>query len=162
MKKIALLICLALAGCKTAQAPATASGKPEVTIRAPIATIKSIIISNAINAKFSVTKDTDYVLQFDKPSDNLGAALLLGSRYDGVPNERYLVTFAQLGDEVRVVASGMFVTNPGSSYERITPIESGAGIEATQRQLEQVKATAETASIKPAPQATSRSNGKRG
>lgn len=135
---------LMLAGCQTAQPPATASGKPEVTIRAPVAKIKALMITHAINNGLSVTKDTEYLLQFEKPTTNVGAAVLLGSRYDGTPNERYVLTFAPLGDQTRVVASAMFVTNPGSGFERITPVNAGPGIDKTQRDLEQLKQMAET------------------
>jgi len=150
MRIIMLLAAILLAGCETVQPPATASGKPEVTINAPIAKIKSILISNAVNAGFSISKDSEYLLQFDKPSNNFAAQLLLGSKYDGVPNERYQITFAQMGDSVRVVAAGMIVTNPGSGFEQITVINSGDGINKTQEELLTVKQMAEAAP--PAPQ----------
>jgi hypothetical protein len=153
MRIIILLAAVLLAGCQTVEPPATASGKPEVTINAPIAKIKSILISNAVNAGFSISKDTEYLLQFDKPSNNFAAQLLLGSKYDGVPNERYQITFAQMGESVRVVAAGMIVTNPGSSFERVMPINAGDGINKTQEELLTVKDVAETPTSPPAAQA---------
>ncbi|MGJ4932178.1 hypothetical protein ACQR1I_35425 [Bradyrhizobium sp. HKCCYLS2038] len=142
---------LSLSGCQTAaQAPATASGKPEVTIRAATAAIKARLLSLAMDRRFSVTKDTEYLLQIEKPSDNVGAALLLGSRYDATPAERIVFTFAPIGDSTRVVASSMFVTNPGSAFERITPINAGEGIDRTQRTLEELKISMETPVAPPA------------
>jgi hypothetical protein len=107
------------------------------------------MITNALNKGLSITKDTEYLLQFDRPTQNMGAAILLGSKYDSVPNERYVLTFAPAGDETRVVASAMFVTNPGSGFERITPVNAGEGVDQTQRDLDQLKQMAEA----PAPSA---------
>jgi hypothetical protein len=111
----ACAVALLLTGCQTVEPPATASGKPEVTIKAQTAAIKARLLSLAMDRRFNVTKDTEYLLQIEKPSDNLGATILLGSKYDSTPAERIVFTFAPLGDSVRVVASSMFVTNPGSS-----------------------------------------------
>jgi hypothetical protein len=135
----ALTALITLAGCQTAQPPTTASGKPEVTIRAPVSKIKATMISKAMNQGLTITKDTEYLLQFDRPTQNMGAAILLGSRYDGVPNERYVLTFAPEGESTRVVAASMFVTNPGSSFERITPVNAGEGVDRTQRELDELK-----------------------
>jgi hypothetical protein len=80
MRKLVIVaLCGALAGCQiAAQAPSTASGKPEVTIKAPTAAIKARLLSLAMDRRFNVTKDTDYLLQVEKPTDNPGAAILLG------------------------------------------------------------------------------------
>lgn len=144
-------LAIALAGCQTAaQAPNTASGKPEVTIRATTAAIKARLLSLALDKRFNVTKDTEYLLQIEKPSENFGAALLLGSKYDGIPAERIVFTFAPVGDSTRVVASSMFVTNPGSAFERITPINAGEGIDRTQNTLHELKVSMETPAPPPA------------
>jgi hypothetical protein len=125
------------------QAPATASGKPEVTIKAPTAVIKARLLSLAMDRRFNVTKDTEYLLQIEKPTDNLGAAILLGSKYDSTPAERVVFTFAPIGDSVRVVAASMFVTNPGSAFEQITPVNAGEGIDRTQATLQELKTSLE-------------------
>lgn len=147
---MAAVLAVGLAGCQTAaQAPATASGKPEVTIRASTAAIKARLLSLAMDKRFNVTKDTEYLLQIEKPSENLGAALLLGSRYDGVPAERIVFTFAPVGDTTRVVAAGMFVTNPGSAFERITPVNAGEGAVRTQQTLDELKVSKEAPAAPP-------------
>ena len=98
IRKFAIAAALAafLVGCQTAAPPATASGKPEVMIKAQTAAIKARLISLAMDKRFNVTKDTEYLLQVEKPSDNFGAALLLGSKYDGIPAERWVFTFAPI------------------------------------------------------------------
>jgi hypothetical protein len=144
-------LCAALAGCQTdAQAPMTASGKPEVTIKAPTTAIKARLLSLAMDRRFSVTKDTEYLLQIEKPTENIGAAILLGSKYDSTPAERIVFTFAPVGDSVRVVAASMFVTNPGSGFEQITPVNAGEGINQTQAGLQEIKQSLEaTTTTKP-------------
>jgi hypothetical protein len=145
-------LCAALAGCQTdARAPSTASGKPEVTIKATTGAVKAGLLSLAMDRQFNVTKDTEYRLQIEKPSDNLGAAILLGSKYDSTPAERYVFTFAPNGDSVRVVVSSMFVTNPGSAFEQLTPINAGAGVDKTQATLLELKSSLETPAAPPAP-----------
>lgn len=144
------VLAIALAGCQTAaEAPNTASGKPEVTIRATTAAIKARLLSLAMDKRFNVTKDTEYLLQVEKPSENFGAVLLMGSKYDGIPAERIVFTFAPIGDTTRVVAAGMFVTNPGSAFERITPVNGGEGAMRTQQTLDELKATMETPAPSP-------------
>lgn len=139
-------LCAVVAGCQTAaQAPSTASGKPEVTIKAQTAAIKARLLSLAMDRRFNVTKDTEYLLQIEKPTENFGAAVLLGSKYDSVPAERIVFTFAPIGDSVRVVAASMFVTNPGSAFEQLTPINAGEGVDRTQAALLEIKQSIEAA-----------------
>jgi hypothetical protein len=146
---VALCAALGLAGCQTAQAPLTASGKPEVTIKATSGAVKARLLSLAMDRRFNVTKDTEYLLQVEKPTDNFGAALLLGSKYDSTPAERIVFTFAPMGDSVRVVAASMFVTNPGSAFEQITPVNAGEGVDRTQATLQEIKQSLEVAGTPP-------------
>jgi hypothetical protein len=146
---VALCAALGLAGCQTAQAPLTASGKPEVTIKATSGAVKARLLSLAMDRRFNVTKDTEYLLQVEKPTDNFGAALLLGSKYDSTPAERIVFTFAPMGDSVRVVAASMFVTNPGSAFEQITPVNAGEGVDRTQATLQEIKQSLEVAAMPP-------------
>jgi hypothetical protein len=46
-------------------------------------------LSLAMDGRFDVTKDTEYLLQLEKPTDNMGAAILFGSKYDSTPAERF-------------------------------------------------------------------------
>jgi hypothetical protein len=155
-------LAVALAACQTAQPPSTASGKPEVTIRATTAAaVKARILSLAMDRRFNVTQDTEHLLQVEKPSDNLGASLLLGSKYDSVPSERIVFTFAPIGDQVRVVASSMYVTNPGSAFERITPVAAGEGVDRTQATLDELKASMEAPAASPPPPAAAVANVKK-
>lgn len=144
MRFIVLAAALMLSACQTAQQPATPSGKAEVEIRAPVAAVKAQLLSRAMDKRFNVTKDTEYLLQIDKPTENLAAAVLLGSKYDATPSERIVFTFAPLGESTRVVAALMIVTNPGSAFERLTPINAGEGVDRTQASLDEIKALLES------------------
>ncbi|MET4721866.1 hypothetical protein ABIF63_005972 [Bradyrhizobium japonicum] len=75
---------------------------------------------------------------------------MLGSKYDGIPAERIVFTFAPIGDTTRVVASGMYVTNPGSAFERVTPVNAGEGVNKTQQTLDDLKVSMETPAPPPA------------
>lgn len=150
----AFCLVLPLMSCRTAEPLATASGKAEATIKAPVTAIKAQIISRAVDRKFNVTKDTEYLLQVEKPTENMAAAVLLGSKYDAIPAERIVFTFAPLGDGVRVAAALMLVTNPGSAFEQLTPVNAGEGVNQTQNSLDEIKQSLEapvapTASAKP-------------
>ncbi|ABD88090.1 hypothetical protein [Rhodopseudomonas palustris] len=149
----AVLASLLVAGCQTAQAPTTASGKPEVTIRAAPGAIKARLLSLAMDRRFNVSKDTEYLLQVEKPTDNIAASVLLGSKYDSTPAERIVFTFAPLGENVRVVASLMYVTNPGSAFEQVTPINAGEGVDRTQATLSDIKQSLEVPAVAPPPPA---------
>lgn len=140
---LALASSLALVGCQTAKQPDTPSGRAEVEIRAPVASVKAALLSRAMDRRFNITKDTEYLLQVEKPTENLAAAVLLGSRYDATPSERIVFTFAPIGENTRVVASLMIVTNPGSAFERLTPINAGEGVDRTQATLDEIKASVE-------------------
>ncbi|MGE3898705.1 MAG: hypothetical protein AB7F39_12440 [Variibacter sp.] len=111
--------------------------------------MKALIVSRAVDSRYNVTKDSDYLLQVEKPTENLAAAVLLGSRYDSTPNERIVFTFAPLGEQVRVIATHSIVTNPGSAFERLTPISSGPGVQRTQSSLDEIKQKAEAMSAPP-------------
>lgn len=153
MRILFLAAALMLAACQTAQQPTTPSGKAEVTIKAPVAAIKAQLLSRAMDRRFNVTKDTEYLLQVEKPTENLAAAVLLGSKYDSVPSERIVFTFAPLGENTRVVAALMIVTNPGSAFERLTPINAGEGVDRTQNTLNEIKQSLETQTAPPPPSA---------
>jgi C-terminal processing protease CtpA/Prc len=125
------LVVLALASlcaaCATVPPPATASGKPEVTIsNSSPDKVKPVLVNKMINTGYRITKDTPYELTFDKPTQNFAVAALMGSKYDGVPNERVSYTFADVGGSTRVVADVAIITNPGSAYERRTDLNGGA------------------------------------
>lgn len=66
---------------------------------------------------------TKTLLVFEKPIDNVFAAALLGSRYDRTPAARVTYTIIETESSTRIVASLAAITNPGSAFERVTPMD---------------------------------------
>lgn len=131
MKKVFLLLLFAVASCATPVQHNTPSGKPEVTIESSdTGEIKSQLVNRMIDRGYTITRDTDYLIAFDRPVDAAGGGLmvglLFGSRYDGTPNARISFTLSKMGDRVRVVADMRIVTNPGSAFERTTEVNQNA------------------------------------
>jgi hypothetical protein len=143
-----------LQGCLTPPPEyATASGKPETTIQASPEKIKPLIVGKMLSRGYRITRDTPYELSFDKPSDNLAVMVLLGSKYDIQPNARVSYSFAPIGAETRIVADMAIITNPGSSFERRTDVNSSGDSPIIQGLLNDVKA--EITVNPPAPTASS-------
>ena len=76
---------------------------------------------------YIVTRESDYLVTFDKRIENVLAAALLGSRYDSTPNARVTYTIAKLQGRIRVIADLAVVTNPGSAFERLTNANANEG-----------------------------------
>lgn len=120
-RAVVLSCLLVLAACGTPVQHFTPSGKVEEVFGAAPEIIKGPLVGLMANNGFNMTKDTPYMLAFDKPSDNLMANVLLGSKYDAIPNVRISYSFVPLGPTTRVIADVSIITNPGSAFERITP-----------------------------------------
>ncbi len=97
-------------------------------------------VSEMANAGYRITKDTPYELAFDKPVQNLAMAVLLGSRYDAQPNARVTYTFAQIGNDTRVIGDVAVITNPGSAFERRTELNNGVDAYDLQTGLQRLRA----------------------
>lgn len=132
----AVLALTSLAACATPVQHATASGKVEETFKLPPDQVKPKIVSMMVNWGYNITKDTPYLVAFDKPVQNVMASVLLGSRYDATPNARISYTFAQIGEDTRVVADFEIVTNPGSAFERLNEANGNPDTMKVQRWLD--------------------------
>lgn len=119
MRGFALVTVAVLAACATPVHHNTPSGKIEVMFAgfAP-AVVKPAIAAQMINRGYNITRDTEYLMVFDKPITNGMAAALLGSRYDGTPNARVSVTMLYADGDTRVIGDLAVITNPGSAFER--------------------------------------------
>lgn len=145
-----LVLLLVLPGCLTPPAVhATASGKPEMTVAAPADLVKPVIVGKMLSRGYRITRDTQYELSFDKPTDNIAVAVLLGSKYDSQPNARVSYSFAPIGGETRVVADMAIITNPGSAFERRTDVNGSADSPIIQGLLNDVKADMMSSSKSP-------------
>jgi hypothetical protein len=141
---VAVLAAMTLGGCGTPVTHATGSGKVEVAINgtAPEA-VKAALVNNMLNAGYRITKDTAYEIAFDRPTDNIAVAVLLGSKYDAQPNARVSYSIAATPPTVRVVADIAIITNPGSGFEQRTEMNGSQDSVQVQALLDNMKASLE-------------------
>ncbi|WP_147282493.1 hypothetical protein [Microvirga subterranea] len=135
----AVALGLVLSGCQTVQHQ-TASGRPEITVARPAADVKSAWAGYLVNRGYTITKDTDLQVVGEIVPNNAMAHMFFGSRYDGVPKARLTATYLSIGGGTRMVVDPAIVTNPGSAFERVTPLNNHpdtAGIQQTMNDLKE-------------------------
>ena len=133
-----------LISCATPVQHNTQSGRPEVTISGKvgeqvIAEISNLMINNGYNVKSS----SNSLLVFEKPIEKFMASVLLGSNYDGTPYARITASVIESPSNTRVVLTFAAVTNPGSAFERITPMNQSQDTIAYQNRLNEIKSRLE-------------------
>ena len=152
MKAKIAAICLSFIGltaCQTVKPPATASGRPEVTISGVTpAQVKPVLVNKTIDKGYRIVKDDAYSLTFEKPSDSFAANVFLGTRAGGPPVQRVSFTIAEVGGATRVVADAALVSNAGMAFEQRTDVSSGALAPQVQGFLDEVAAQAAPAPTK--------------
>ncbi len=124
MKKLALIITAFLLlniGCATVGPLNTPTGKPEIIINdASKKEICDAVINQMLSWDFQLQKQSESLLVFGKKDSRVSSAILLGSRYDAIPEWRFAYNIVDYSQGVRIVANISAVTNPGSAFERIT------------------------------------------
>jgi len=148
MRTFLLFVFLSLTGCQT-DAPATASGSPEVTISGVTPEqVKPQIVSGALNRGLKLKSDSAYQLTFERPwGGQVGAALVgtLVSTDGSAAVERLTFSIADVGGSTRIVAERYMVKIGSFGREVVNPANNGLGLEPLQSVLESV-----TASVRPA------------
>ena len=104
-----------------------------------------------------VSKDSQFEIAFDKPTENLAAVAFLGSRYDSTPNNRASFYITPSPPVTRIVADFAIITNPGSSFERRTDFNRAEDTKQIQALLDQIKTDMERPA--PAPPVPKRGRG---
>ncbi len=128
-KKILFVIFMivSLTGCATVKPLDTSTGKPEVIITdASKKDIADAIVNTMLSWDFQLQKRDEYILVFGKKDTNIASSVLLGSRYDAVPEWRFTYNMVDYAGGVRIIANIASVTNPGSAFERITDFSKGS------------------------------------
>jgi hypothetical protein len=136
---IPFLVFSFLLGCRSVQHN-TPSQRPEIEIDGLVA--KSVYgeLSNImINEGYSLKNANDYLITYEKPIQSIMGQALMGSRYDSVPFYRITAQIIELNDYTRVVLNFNIVTNPGSSFERLTPVNNAEGTTRFQSHLNRIK-----------------------
>ena len=145
MAKVFILLSALLAmGCADQVTHQTPSGKPEVTIAGRVGDqARALIAGRMVDAGYNMRSGSDSMLVFDKPNSTVMAAVLFGSRYAGTPNARITYTVIEAGAVTRVVASLAMITNPGSAFERASPMDASPDSQGVQNLLFEIKRTLE-------------------
>lgn len=138
----ALAAAVAVSACQTVQ-HATPSGRPEVTINAPMDDVKATYVGTLTNFGYSMVRDTNYQIVMEKPVDNLMANVLLSSRYDPTVEARITATFLNMGGQTRVTTDMGIVRNGGSAFEAVTPLNGSQDSVGVQSLLNEIKSELE-------------------
>src|ERR1700731_88359 len=154
----AFLFSVSFVACATQGPPLkTASGRPEVLI-AGVAPqkVRAVIIDRGAAHGWTLERETDNSIAFTKRTDNVMASVLVGSAYDPNVIDRVRFTTIALNGGTKVYASEEFVSNHGSAFEKVTPLQNNTNSNNLQRMLESIKAT--FATKEKAPSATPESS----
>lgn len=136
-------LALPLAGCASvAQQKVNAAANQPITAKVSRAAAKDAVATVFIGRNYRITKDTDLVVEFAAPTDNVWAQVLLSSNFSSQVDARVSVQF--VGDNPTTVTWRAFlVTNPGSGFEQLTDVSRGADAPGLQMAISQALAAAE-------------------
>ncbi|HVY12152.1 MAG TPA: hypothetical protein VHB73_01145 [Alphaproteobacteria bacterium] len=135
-----VLAFLVLCSCAAPVQHATASGKPEVTIAAAPKAIRSALENGMVNSGYTIAKDSNEVLVFEKEvTENLGASLIYGSQANPYPTARARFYLIPEGKRTRVVGDLSVISNGGSPYERVHALNNGVDSDTVQKMLYRLK-----------------------
>ena len=135
-----VLITAIVVGCATPVVHNTPSGRPEIMVSGKVGKRASAEVTNLmVNKGYNVKSSSDSLIVFEKPMEGAMAAMLLGSRYDSTPAARVTYNIIETETTTRVIASFAAITNPGSAFERITPMNNNQDTAAYQMRLNEIK-----------------------
>jgi hypothetical protein len=127
------------------------SGRPEVTVSAPAAAVKSQLINEMLNHGFSIVSDSPYLVVFEKVSDNIAAMFLFGTRYGGAPHVRASFSIADMNGSTRVVSDLALIGNAGTAFRKAHRPEHGTDAAEAQQMLNLVASSSARRRRLPAP-----------
>ncbi|MDX6805201.1 hypothetical protein [Terrihabitans rhizophilus] len=120
---LVLLAAVGLTGCKSEKHGA-ASGQPEVTISAPVAQVRPVVVNEMVQRGYKIKQDAPYLLVMEKQSDSVAGSVLLGSSWNPTVNERVSITMTETEGRTLLVADLGIVTNAGTGMERILRMQN--------------------------------------
>lgn len=116
---VRLCVMILAGGCTTAVS--TSQGRPEARISGQSGEIAARWLLNLKTTQgWTLVNDSARRLVFEQAANDLGSALLYGSRYDSTPVKRAIYTIIESEMDTRVLLEVQIITNPGSAFERIT------------------------------------------
>ena len=146
MKKLICLLALVImvSGCATVGHLQTPSGRPEVFIEGVVLKDVTNACISVLSAKgFQIEQASDYIVQAVHTSDSTMADFIYGSSYSHYQTfYRFIFTFSQEGNGVRVYGVQQLIGNKGTAFENVTPLNAQKAYEGTQSYLEAIRAKA--------------------
>lgn len=144
LRYLPIILLTIIVGCAKPVIHDTPSGRPEITISGKVGKLVLADITGfMINRGYNLKVSSDTLLVFEKPLEGTMAGMLLGSSYDSTPNARVTYTIIETGTATRVIASFAAITNPGSAFEHITPMNHIQDTIEFQSRLNKIKAKIE-------------------
>lgn len=107
-------------GCMTSGSAPTASGSPEVTMRAPPDRAKAALMNVVLNRGLRVKSDSAYSLIVEQETKSTAARVLTATD-SSTPVERVSFNIAPVAGGTRIVADSSYVTKPGTAFEQQVP-----------------------------------------
>jgi len=123
-RRAAIGALIGLGGCASPVKYNTASGRPERSFAGPPDQVRAMLVSELVNRGYQITRETQSLVEGQKHSTNFAANVLLSTRYDPTVMVRASYTIIAVGDQTRVVGDLALVSNPGSAFERVTPMSN--------------------------------------
>ncbi|MEI6259947.1 MAG: hypothetical protein WCR46_08575 [Deltaproteobacteria bacterium] len=138
---IYLAAIILLAGCATYPPLQTPSGRPEVSIHgAAMKDILNVIVDQMSKDGWRIKSLQDNRVVVVSSNDKWEMILAYGSPLNEIPENQITFTLVDAGDnEVRVLCSGVVVTNPGGGFENVAYIVGGKFYARAQSELEKLK-----------------------
>ncbi|MHB0706013.1 hypothetical protein ACX4MT_09235 [Roseomonas mucosa] len=131
-----------VSGCAAPVTHNTASGKPEVTVTtSDLPALKSYITNDMINRGYTIVRESESQLVFDRPVQNVLVGALVGSSFNSTPNTRLTYVFIKNQTSYRVVGDVALITNPGSGFEKRNDMNAAQDTVVIQQMLERMRAT---------------------
>lgn len=122
-----LILALMITSCANNYRVNTISGRPEVIINgASSKDVSNTIVNFMLNNGFYLQERNEYQIIFGKKATDFGMMLLAGSRYDSVPEWRYIFNMVDVTGGTRVLTNIWVVTNPGSAFERVRELSTNS------------------------------------
>ncbi len=133
---------IVLAGCVTPGKLDTPSGRPEVTIKgASPDDVANACAARVAREGWILERSDRFSVVAAGRTNNVLADAFFGSSYDRETWFRLTFSIVQQAGAVTVYGRWDIVTNRGSAFERISPMDQQKHYEETQRILEEIKAS---------------------
>jgi hypothetical protein len=124
---------LLIIGCETGPPLTTTSGRPEVFIaNAAPGRVRAAIIDRGMSRGWTLERETENTITFVTKSNNVMASVLLSSNYDPNVMDRLRFTTISVNGGTKVYATEELVSNHGSAFERVTPLQNNKNSNALQ------------------------------